>query len=118
MYMNRTKQAELEYKLRIYLKHININKFFNQYISDFKNNSTNENDIIQYLYIISNSIQIMNRTGKNLYDGTYYSKNENIDDFIDEIKIVNMNDKILDILLEHVNFINTEYILYENNADV
>ncbi len=125
--MIQTKQAELEYKLRIYLKHININKYFHQYISELKNkynltdeyeNINNLNQIINNLNQIFDSIQIMNRTGNKWCGETKYSINENIDDFIDNIQIVNMNDKVLDILLEHFNFINNKYILYENNTNV
>ena len=122
-----TKQAEFEFKLRIYLKYLDFGKYFNQYINDLivelqHNLSNNELQNKSLLYDICfldrmkhQATSILNRNG-NCYIGQnkIYTKEENIDDYINNILIQNISNEILDKLLEHLKFINDKYIILEN----
>lgn len=120
-----TKQAEFEFKLRIYLKYLDFGKYFYQYINDLieelqhnlLNNELQNKSLIDDIHILntmkSQATSILNRNGY-IGQNKIYTKEENIDDYINNILIQNISNEILDKLLEHLKFINDKYIILEN----
>jgi len=109
--MNRNKQTEFEFKLRIYLKYLNFNKYFYNYIMDIikelNNTQSIDNKNINVLNKIISHMNILNRQ-KYINIEHIYTKEENINEFINRISIENMDNNILDKLLIHLNFINNK----------
>ena len=120
-----TKQAEFEFKLRIYLKYLDFGKYFYQYINDLieelqhnlLNNELQNKSLIDDIHILntmkSQATSILNRNGY-IGQNKIYTKEENIDDYINNILIQNISNEILDKLLEHLKFIKDKYIILEN----
>ena len=110
--MNKTKQAEFEFKLRIYLKYLKFKEHFDGYIDNLRkklsDDESNFHNLQLLCYIKNMAWLYFTRTYVN---DTYYTEEQNTNDFINAIPIKNMDDFILDELLQHLNFINEKYIL-------
>lgn len=119
-----TKQAEFEFKLRIYLKYLDFSKYFYQYVNELINeihNNLSTSEIQNNLLIdelnslnrINNNSHVLNRCGY-IGENKIYTKEENIDEFINNLLIQNIDSETINKLLKHLEFINDKYIILEN----
>lgn len=110
----KNKKEELTNKLRKYAKHINLNKYFINFINNLWDELVIVNNInVQGLEQIINVAQptFKRKIKDTLIDchmvirKIFYSYDENVDEFIRLCKIDDMPDEILDLILMHFHFI-------------